>query len=347
MGLSLSAVKRRLSAARKWQSMDPEIEARLKHKGYTNAASLHSGWLIDKDANGAGESLYFFLGRDQEDRQDFLEEVEETFSAIPRFEAPKIEPQYDRRLTVYPLVDAHFGMRAWGKETGGPDYDLELAEQDIKLAFTRLWTETPVSDEALLVLGGDTLHADDNEGHTKSRKHVVDMDGRLYKVSQVAIRAMCWVIDGLLKRHSQVKVRVLRGNHDEHAHIILHAGLLGRYGPDIVEPAERDLYWVKHGKSLIAFHHGDKGSAQRLCMTLADTCPEYSSTRDRHVLTGHIHHDSIKDFPGVKWWSLRAFCPADEYGSLFGSRRALQALVFSDTDGLKHQIIEGIRRESN
>jgi hypothetical protein len=80
-------------------------------------------------------------------------------------------------------------------------------------------------------------------------------------------------------------------------------------------------------------------------MYLADTCPEWSATRDRHILTGHIHHDSIKDFPGVKWWSLRAFCPPDEYGAAFGGRRALQSLTFDDKTGLRMHLIEGIYLE--
>jgi hypothetical protein len=112
----------------------------------------------------------------------------------------------------------------------------------------------------------------------------------------------------------------------------------------MIVSAERDLYWYRHGRSLIAAHHGDKGTAQRLCMVLADTCPEWSVTRDRHVFTGHIHHDSVKDFPGVKWWSLRAFCPPDEYGAAFGGKRALQAFVFCAKDGMKMQGIEGVAR---
>jgi transcriptional regulator with XRE-family HTH domain len=344
MGISEHAVKRRLAGARKWQKMDPEIASRLQAKGYTDVAGLHSGWLIDKDKNGAGESLYFFLGRDEEQKQDIAELLRETLTNIPKYEPVHVPRTEDNRLTVYPLVDAHFGMRAWGKETGGPDYDLAHAESDIKMAFSRLWSDMQVTDDALLILGGDTLHTDDNEGHTQSRSHVVDTDGRLYKVTEVAIRSICWIIDGLLKRHSKVTVRVLRGNHDPHAHIALHFALSARYG-DIVVPAERDIYWYRHGVSLIAAHHGDKGNAKDLCMVVSDTCPEWSATRDRHVFTGHIHHDSIKDFPGVKWWSLKAFCPPDEYGSRFGGKRALQGIIFDAKRGFKTQEVEGVVRD--
>ena len=293
MGISEYAVKRRLAGARKWKDSDPAAQHAATVAG--SNAIPHSFW-VKTDTH----SVYYQTPKD-DTRQDLIETLRDTLTDIPPYQPGPVDPIHDNRLTVYPLVDAHFGMRAWGKETGGPDYDLALAEQDIKTAFAKLWADIPATDDALLILGGDTLHADDNEGHTQSRAHVVDTDGRLYKVTEVAIRAVCWIIDGLLDLHHKLTVRVLRGNHDPHSHVALHFALAARYG-DMIVSAERDLYWYRHGRSLIAAHHGDKGTAQRLCMVLADTCPEWSVTRDRHIFTGHIHHDSVKDFPGVKWW---------------------------------------------
>jgi hypothetical protein len=335
MGKSERAVKSLLERGRKWLSADPAAQHAATVSG--SNAIPHSFW-VKTDTH----SVYYQTPKDDA-ATDIAQVLQDALSNVPKFEPIPVARSNDGRLTVYPLVDAHFGMRAWGRETGGPDYDLDLAECDIKLAFSRLWADMPVTDDALLILGGDTLHADDNEGHTQSRSHVVDTDGRLYKVTETAIRSICWIIDGLAQRHSKVTVRVLRGNHDPHSYLALHFALVARYG-NMIAPAQRDLYWYRHGASLIAAHHGDKGTAQRLCMVLADSCPEWSGTRDRHVLTGHIHHDSIKDFPGVKWWSLRAFCPPDEYGSSFGGKRALQALVFCAKDGLKFQGIEGVSR---
>jgi hypothetical protein len=335
MGKTEGAVKSLIKRGKKWLTADPAAQ----HAATVAGSNVipHSFWV-----KTGTHSVYYQTPKDDA-RQDLIDVLRDTLCNIPQYKPANIDSNHDNRLTVYPLVDAHFGMRAWGRETGGPDYDLAHAERDINTAFSNLWRDTPVTDDALLILGGDTLHADDNEGHTQSRSHVVDTDGRLYKVTEVAIRSICWIIDGLLDRHHNVTVRVLRGNHDPHAHIALHFALAARYG-DIVVSAERDLYWYRHGRSLIAAHHGDKGTAQRLCMVLADTCPEWSDTRDRHIFTGHIHHDSIKDFPGVKWWSLRAFCPPDEYGSSFGGRRALQAMVFCAKEGLKMQGIEGVDR---
>jgi len=282
-----------------------------------------------------------------DDAANIMEQVANAFKDIPSVLLPDPIFRNNDLMTVYPVMDAHFGMFAWGKETGGQDYDLNLAESDLLQAFSDILAVTPVTQKAVLILGGDTLHADNNDAETPRSKHKLDTDGRHFKAVDVAIRAICTIIDILAARHTELTVRVLRGNHDVSAHMILTFALAERYrlAENVtIDKSPRDLFWVKHGRALVAFHHGDKAPAQRLAMALADECPHWSDTRDRHILTGHIHHDSVKDFPGVKWWSLRAFCPADDYGSSFGPRRALQAMVYCAKKGLILQAIEPIER---
>lgn len=340
LGVSESAVKHRLERARKWVNADPAAKEAASVAG--SNAIPHSFWLKTDT-----HSVYFQTPKDDA-KADILADIADAFKDIPAYQPRQARTNKPDLLAVYPLMDAHFGMRAWGKETGGPDYDLSLAGDDIKQAFTDLTADMPDADTAILVLGGDTLHVDDNRSETPASGHKLDSDGRLYKISDVAIEAICWTVDHLCEKHGDVIIRVLRGNHDPHAHLILHFALQARYGEArnvTVEPAERDVYWYRHGKSLVSFHHGDKRNARDLAMFLADTCPEWSSARDRHILTGHIHHDSVKDFPGVKWWSLRAFCPADDYGAMFAGRRALQGFVYSASHGLKMNVIEAIERK--
>lgn len=120
------------------------------------------------------------------------------------------------------------------------------------------------------------------------------------------------VIDRLSEKHSAVLVRVLRGNHDEHAHLVLTFALAERYRDSdrvTVEKEPRDLFMMQWGRCLISAHHGDKAKPDRLAMYLSDVCPFWSDTRHRHIFTGHIHHDSAKDLGPMRWESLRAFCP--------------------------------------
>jgi hypothetical protein len=346
LGISESAVKHRLERARKWINADPQVSQTAQAFGMADVSQMDHYWRRMPTEDG-GFVTGHFKNATAGDSKDILADIAEAFKDIPPYEPRQAKPRGNDLLAVYPLMDAHFGMRAWGKETGSPDYDLSLAGDDLKQAFTDLTADMPDADTAILVLGGDTLHVDDNRSETPTSGHKLDSDGRLYKISDVAIDAITWTIDHLCDKHAEVIVRVLRGNHDPHAHLILHFSLQAAYGGAhnvTVEPAERDVYWYRHGKSLVAFHHGDKRNARDLAMFLADTCPEWSAARDRHILTGHIHHDSVKDFPGVKWWSLRAFCPADDFGAMFAGRRALQGFVYSAAHGLRMNVIEPIER---
>lgn len=262
---------------------------------------------------------------------DFITRLAEAFSDIPAYEATEAEFVWSDLMTVYPVMDLHMGMYAWGDETGGVDYDLQHAENDIKRAFGSLAALTPASGDALLILGGDTLHADSPANETPKSKHKLDVDGRQFKVLDTAVRAIAWMVDHLAARHPKVTVRVLAGNHDPSAHLVLTFALYERYrnvDRIVIDKSPMDLLMFRHGNSLIAAHHGDKAPPQRLAMVIADACPFWSEVRHRHILTGHIHHESAKDFPGIKWESLRAFCPQDAYGAMFGPRRAMQAMVF-------------------
>ena len=280
---------------------------------------------------------------------DILERLTGAFDNIERstpIEAPAAT--VEDLLTVYPVMDLHLGMRAWGLETGGPDYDLELAVQDVRRAFTKVFTLTPNSQEAILILGGDTLHADDNRAETPAHKHKLDVDGRHYRVLEHSINLIAEVIETLLAKHQKVTVRVLRGNHDEHSHLVLSFALAERYRDHeriTIERNPRDLFMYQWGGCAVFAHHGDKARPQQLALYLSDVCPFWSETRHRHVLTGHVHHDQAKDLGPIRWESLRAFCPPDAYAASmgYGARRALQALTFHKQDGNVVRTMDPIR----
>ena len=266
--------------------------------------------------------------------------------------APPITPPehvLDDLCTVYPLMDAHLGMHAWGAETGGDDYDLKLAQSDVRHAFAKLAAIAPNAQQAVLIIGGDFFHADDNRAETPQSKHKLDVDGRHFKVLDVGVALIAEVTERLLAKHASVLVRVLRGNHDEHSHLILTFAPSERYRLDArvtVEKQARDLFMMQWGGCAIFAHHGDKAKPPNLALYLSDVCAFWSETRHRHLLTGHIHHDSAKDIGPLRWESLRAFCPPDAYAASmgYGGRRALQALTFHKTDGLVLRAMDPIQR---
>ena len=104
--------------------------------------------------------------------EDFMDRLRTAFDEITPAQ-PVSAPEHvmSDLLTVYPLFDVHLGMLAWGDETRAGSYDLRIAVDDMRYAFTKIAALTPASKSAVLLLGGDFFHADTDEGVTKRSKH--------------------------------------------------------------------------------------------------------------------------------------------------------------------------------
>lgn len=280
--------------------------------------------------------------------EEMAERIKAAFADMPA--AEPIQPPekvMDDLANVYPLYDVHWGMHAWGRETGGVDYDLKLAETDLVQAFERLLNRTPFGDTAFLILGGDFFHADDNTAQTPASRHVLDVDGRFYKVVETAIHTLSFVISRLLSRHRNVIVRVLPGNHDPHSHLILTFALFERFRTDgriTVQRDPQDLLMWQWGRCGIFAHHGDKSKPQELALKLADVCPFWSEARHRHTYLGHLHRMQAERIGGMIVERLDAFCPPDNYGSRWSSRRMLKVDTFCKISGRVGQQIDPVER---
>lgn len=299
-----------------------------------------------------GEIGYSVMLRpDPEPPEAIAERIREALEGIEPAQ-PVLPPEsvMDDLCAVYPLMDAHIGMMAWGRETGAQDYDLAHAAKDMRHAFAKILAMTPPAQRAVLLIGGDYFHSDDSRAETPASRHKLDVDGRFFKVLDIGIAIIAETIERLLGKHSDVLVRVLRGNHDPHSSLMLNFALAERYRNEpriTVEKEPRDLFMMQWGKCAIFAHHGDRGKPQQMALYLSDVCPFWSETRHRHYLTGHVHHDHAKDIGPLRYESLRAFCPPDAYaaGMGYGARRALQSITFHKQDGLVLRALDPIDRD--
>lgn len=292
-----------------------------------------------------GEDYSMLLEPSKMDSVSLIDKMKDAFSGIPAYEPVDSEFEYSEELHAYALFDAHIGMRAYGKETAGDDYDLKLAEADIKAAFTRLAGN---GGEALLIIGGDTLHHDNNDNTTFASKHPLDVDGRIFKVTMDTVDIMSWAIEHLMTKHEKVTVKVHRGNHDPHSHIALAVGLHQRYRNTdrvLIDMTETDWYWKKWGKCSIFTTHGDRGKPDTFIHKMADICPFWSESPHRIAITGHVHKFQMQRIGGAMWCSVDGFCPPDQYGSQFAGRRGLAKMVFDKEHGLKGMMFDPVWRE--
>jgi Calcineurin-like phosphoesterase len=292
--------------------------------------------VYDEETGKQIDTVRWSVPQDTVSEQDMLQRIADAFSGIPAA-VPPAPPEHvqDDLCVLWPLYDVHWGMHAWGKETGGHDYDLKLAENDLIGAFERLLAMVPFTAEAVILIGGDFFHADDDTAQTPGHKHQLDVDGRVFKTIDTAIRALDFVIHRVLSKAAKVNVRVLRGNHDVHSHLYLTFALAERFRScDVaVQKDPRDLFMYQWGRTSIFAHHGDKMKPEEMVMRLADQCPFWSSTPHRYAYTGHKHKMAAQRIGGVHWEQLDAFAPPDAYGSTWTGRRAFKAEVFHRHSG--------------
>ena len=226
-------------------------------------------------------------------------------------------------LTVYPMGDPHFGMYAWGKESG-EDFDLDTAEKLTCAAIDRLVASAPPSETALLLELGDFFHADNNSNQTARSGNALDVDTRWARVMQVGRRAMVHIIKRLLEKHKRVIVRIVKGNHDDHSSYAL-AMMLDAYF-DKEPRVEIDLspaahWYYKFGKVLIGSTHGDMGKMKDLPGVMAaDRAKDWGLTEQRYWYIGHVHHDEVQEYPGVKCESFRTLAAKDAWHAGMGYR---------------------------
>lgn len=329
------------------QYLDPAIKSGMQAIGTNMVPALAWAKIPPKDGE-IGYSL--MLKPEAEPPEAVAERIREALEGMePAAAVSPPESVMADLCAVYPLMDAHVGMLAWGRETGSQDYDLDHAAQDMRHAFAKVLALTPAAEQAVLIIGGDFFHADDNRAETPANRHKLDVDGRFWKVLDVGIGIIAETIHKLLQKHARVMVRVLRGNHDPHSGMTLNFALAERYRDETrvhIEKDPRDLFMMQWGKCAIFAHHGDKGKPQQMALYLSDVCPFWSETRHRHYLTGHVHHDHAKDLGPLRYESLRAFCPPDAYAASmgYGGRRALQSITFHKADGLVLRALDPIDR---
>tara|TARA_R110002073_G_scaffold72802_2_gene178284 strand:- start:3347 stop:4456 length:1110 start_codon:yes stop_codon:yes gene_type:complete len=332
LGVSPTNIAARLSAARKYLDAGSAIQDAMSSVGMTDATPLHSGWIKSEDV-----SLYFQMPKDQAEGVSDI--VREAFKDIPACPPIPIARDFeDGLLTIYPIFDAHIGMRASAHDSG-EDMDNEIAERRITGGIGQCVASSPSSEQAVVLIGGDALHANDQTAMTPKSKHVLDVASSFADAVDVAIRTFAACIEMAAAKHKRVLVSVIQGNHDRDAYLSILYALRERYrdNPHIeVQRRGGEFFVMEWGSVMLVSHHGDKAKAERLVMHMADEWSEmWGRTRFRFYFTGHMHHTKMQDIGGVQVEQLRAAAPRDAYAAThaYSSRSELQAITYHKNSG--------------
>lgn len=226
-------------------------------------------------------------------------------------------------LTVIPFGDPHFGMYAWALEAGD-DFDLDIAEKLTTGAVDSLLDAAPPSDTVIILPLGDFFHANDQSNVTPGHKNQLDVDSRYPKVLMSGIKTMRHIVLRALEKHKKVIVRVEPGNHDPEAKWALALTLAAYFdnNPRVVVDLTPGKFWFyRHGKVLIGSTHGDTVKHEGLPGVMAaDRAADWGETKHRYWYTGHVHTQSVKEFPGVVCESFRTLAAKDAWAAGRGYR---------------------------
>lgn len=318
--------------------------AALAHKGHAPQQGLHEVYpdgfhlgkvTIQRNAEGTVERTWERMCADDQHRLELQRAaMEAMLSDLPRITPRVLKGSVrDDLLTVYPIGDPHIGMYAWGEETGD-DWDLNLAEQVHCDAMHLLVDAAPKSKRALVVNLGDLFHYDSLEAKTPRSGHFLDADGRYAKMIQVGVKVMRRCIASALLKHQEVHVINVPGNHDETGALWLATALNIAYENEprvIVDMGPSLFAYHRFGKVLLGTHHGHTCKAEKLPGVMAaDRAKDWGETVHRHWLTGHIHHEMRKEYPGCTVESFNTLAAKDAYAMNGGWRsgRSLSAIVY-------------------
>lgn len=241
-------------------------------------------------------------------------------------------------LNLIPMGDPHFGLLCWDKEVGD-DFDLDIAKRDFCGAVDYLVSQAPPADRCVIANLGDFYHVDNLEGLTPANRHSLDVDSRLPKIIEVGVTALRQAITTALGRHQTVEVVCCRANHDPALGLALAVLLKHVYEkePRVVVHSEPTFrHYIRHGKVLLGFVHGDKTKDVDLPGIMAtERAEDWGKTRHRYFWRGHHHRDAKGEYNGCIVEQVRTLAARDAYatGAGYLSGRDMKLITYHSEYG--------------
>jgi len=247
---------------------------------------------------------------------------------------------------VLVVADCHFGKYAWGRTTGGDDYDLDLAERLVGRAGDELVAvgDSHKPTRRTIAFLGDLFHYDRPDGSTTSGTPL-ERDGRLQKMIAVG----CDTLLRIVERSSQsvpTDVVIVNGNHDEVLTWTFQRILSERFRGSKSVRVKEDFtgrQYLTHGRNLLGFAHGHRAKKKLPQIMALEASQHWAKCPYREWHTGHFHSQAaewqrpIETLDGVIVRTAPALCPPDDWHSVngfIGSRQACETFIYEPDGGL-------------
>lgn len=325
LGIDKAGLARRV-ARMKARGYNPDYD--LKHPVPEGMALKGVSTLYDDQGNVKAQWVKS-EGRASADLEGIRQAVDEMLVPLKGLSKPIDAPKagVEHSLSAYIIGDAHFGMYAWGQETGA-DFDTDTASRDLRAAIDHLVSTAPESDTGLLVDVGDALHADNRSNMTPASGNLLDVDTRYQRVIRIAVEAFRYGIGRMLQKHPKVRVIIAQGNHnpDSAGWMALCLSMYYESEPRVtIDTNPGKFHYLEWGANLIGVTHGDKLKMNDLPSIMATDQPEaWGRCRHRYWWTGHIHHTKHLEHRGCFTESFNTLAASDAWHHASGYRSARQ-----------------------
>jgi hypothetical protein len=298
----------------------------LDSGNYVSSGELLKGSSTLYDEDGNIKLQWVKTDVEKESQTEALRElVGSLVDELPKFQKIDFNQSFvsEDLMAVYPLGDPHIGMKAY-KDEAGDDWDLETSQKVFCGVFDRLVKTAPSCEKAVIVNLGDYFHRDNVAGVTERHRHTLDTDGNYMMMVDTGLKIVIQMINSALEHHHTVKVINIIGNHDDTGAMFLQAALKHMYEnePRVeIDCTSSVFQYFQHGSSFFGVHHGHTCKADKLPLVMATDRPkEWGNSEYRYWLTGHIHHDTRKEYSGCSVESFRTLAAKDAYAYSGGYR---------------------------
>jgi hypothetical protein len=291
-------------------------------------------------------------GPDPERIADILKKSFEDYKPAAK---PVRAPSYSAAdlLSFLACNDWHIGMFSWHRDTG-KNWDLKIAEKTIGDVVEQTIEQSPACGTCVVLGGGDLIHADNKHNQTTGGTPQ-DVDGRYEKIIEVASRMKVRTVDAALRRHKKVIVRILKGNHDEHASVAVAHFLKAWYRnePRVIVDTDASAYWkYRFGLVMLAAAHGHTVKIKNMPQIMAHRYAEdWGATKFRYAHGFHLHHKELIAIEGGGCICEvhQAPIPQDSwhYGKGYLSGAGIQSITYHKQLGERGRVVNGIIHADN
>lgn len=229
------------------------------------------------------------------------------------------------------VSDWHIGSRLYNKNWNELEKSFPKMMSDI---FNKI--EGREFKKIYFIPLGDIFHYENRQQKTERSQRVVDSGGmNPLEMFDTASSMIISTIDELLQ-FAPVEVKYIPGNHDGISLYHLIARLKSYYhavGHFTADLGHESRKWELIGKNLLAWEHGEMPKKNRLHWLCTDASKDWGKSEYREVHFGHLHHEEVSEYGGVKLRRLSAITSTDFWhyrNGYTGAIRATMSFVWNE-----------------